>query len=307
MPSTAEIKTQVAHELEMRKRLAVPVMAGGVLYLIGAIILVSTSNSAPTVGVLQGLTPAISGVAQPAVSPRAAELKYTSHHAFALIAGSVLTAMALLVLTYLLLFLIDAVRFRRPQSFGAARTLVLVGGPALALVTVVREVALAIATHKFAVGHDLSNASVEKTVTKGTLVVVVGTLGPVAWLVLVVGMIPTLLNTVRVGLLPRWLGFLGIFSAVLILLGGATLELIPAFWLVMVGVLISGRWPKDPPAWEAGEARPWPSGAEQRAARQGARGKPATAVAGNGAGAPAPAQPAAPSSRRRRRKGRGAG
>ena len=119
-------------------------------------------------------------------------------------------------------------------------------------------------------------------------------------------MVVTLLNSLRTGLLPRWLAFLGMFSALLILLPnvGATLQLVPAFWLVMTGVLLSGRWPGgDPPAWEAGEARPWPSRAQMQAERR--KSAPAAAGANGGEVAPAPTTPSSSpstSSRKRRRK-----
>ena len=124
---------------------------------------------------------------------------------------------------------------------------------------------------------------------------------------------PADLGAMRVGLLTRWMGVLGIFSAVLIFLpiGGATLELVPSFWMVATAILYAGRWPNGmPAAWEAGEARPWPTQAQVRAERQAAAGqqngkrKPADepAPAGPEQVAPAPAQPAGGSSRRRRRK-----
>jgi hypothetical protein len=311
VPSTEDIRRQQDEEIRRRKQLATPVLAAGVLYFVGAIILIATSNGSPVVGLLQGTAPALRGEANPPVSPRAAEIKYTSHHALGLIAGSVCTALALLGLTALLVLLYDAARFRRPASWAPARMLAVVGGSLLAILTVAREVALTIKSHEFAVGLDHSDRAVEHMITKGTLVLAVGTLGPVAWLILLVGMIPILLNAMRVGLLPRWLAYLGMFSAILIVLGGATLEIVPALWLIACGALLAGRWPGgEPPAWAAGEARPWPTAAEQRAARQKAAGaKPAQAgaVAGGGnSGAPEPSRPArsAGSSRKRRRKGR---
>ena len=43
---------------------------------------------------------------------------------------------------------------------------------------------------------------------------------------------------------------------------------IRAFWLVAIGFLIAGRWPNGmPPAWQTGEAVPWPSQAELREQR----------------------------------------
>ena len=103
-------------ETARRSRLAVPAFAGGFLYLLSAIIISATLNGAPTVGLLQGLAPALSGVANPAVSPRTEEVKFISHHAFPLIAGSVLAAVAVDALTLVLLLLVDATRFRRARD-----------------------------------------------------------------------------------------------------------------------------------------------------------------------------------------------
>ncbi len=284
MPSAGEIRAQLAREIERRQRLAVPTLAGGVLYLLGTIILAATSKGAPTVGLVQGLKPAVSGVANPAVSPRATEVKYISHHAFGLIAGSIVTAIGLAALTLALLLLIDATRFRRPETWQAARPLVLIGGSLLAVVTIAHQVVSAIETHNFAVGHDFTNHAVEQALTKASPIVIAGTLGLVSWLALAAGMITTMLGSLRVGLLPRWVGYLGMFAALLIFLplGGALLEVIPAFWMVAVGILFSGKWSSgDPPAWAAGEARPWPTAAERRgAAQRGRNGAQAAPAAG---------------------------
>src|SRR5215470_17413111 len=113
MPSAGEIRAQVAVETARRQRLAVPTVASGILFLLGTIIIATTLSGAPSVGLLQGLAPAFSGEATPAESPRAAEVKFISHHAFGLIAGSVLTAFAIVVLTFVLMLLFDATRFRR--------------------------------------------------------------------------------------------------------------------------------------------------------------------------------------------------
>ncbi len=307
MPSQAEIREQVASEDHRRARLAVPAFGGGFLYLLSAIVITSTLNSLPTVGPLQGLAPALSGVAKPAVSPRTEEVKFISHHAFALIAGSVLAAIAVIILMLILLLLFDAASFRRPQMWPPARLLVLIGGLAVALASVAHEVVYAIETHNFAVGSDHTNHAVDQALTKSAANEIVAYLSLLAGLALVVGMVVVLINSLRTGLLPRWMAFLGMFSGLLILLPnvGATLQLVPAFWMVMMGLLYSKRWPGqpprggDPPAWEAGEARPWPTRAELQAER---RGQPLPAAAAAATPAPAPAPRA--SSRKRRRKGR---
>ena len=103
-----------------------------------------------------------------------------------------------------------------------------------------------------------------------------------------------MVNAMRVGLVTRWMGVLGIFTGILIFLpiGGATLEVVPAFWLVAMGILYIGKWPNgQPPAWESGEARPWPTRAQMREAASGPQ--PALAT-GGGDVTPAPTKPAGP-------------
>ncbi len=305
MASTAQIRQQVAWETERRSRLAVPAFAGGFLYLLGAISVANTLKGAPTVGLVQGLSPALRGVADPAVSPRVGEIKFISHHAFDLIAGSVLSAAAIVALTLILLLLVDATRFRRPASWAAGRPLVLAGGAAVAFVSVAHQVLSAIETHKFAVGSDHSITAADHALTQGTANVLFDYIDLLAGLALAVGMIAAMINARRVGLLPNWLSLLGILTAVLIFLplGGAELEIIPAFWMVMIGVLYVGKWPNgEPPAWAAGEARPWPSAAEVRAAKRGAPGKPALST---GAGDVAPEPAVIPASSRKRGRKRG--
>jgi MFS family permease len=311
MPSQSEISERIAHESDRRRRLSVPAFACGFLYLLSGIIISETLKGAPTVGLLQGIGPALSGVANPAVSPRAAEVKFISHHSLPLIAGSVIAGIAIGGLTLILLLLVDATRWRRPESWRAARPLVLFGGVAVALVSVAHQVLSALLTHHFVVGHDFSGHAVELALTKGTANELSDYLDLLAGFALAAGMIVTMLGAMRVGLLVRWAGVLGIFTGVLIFLpiGGATLEIVPAFWMVVMGMLYAERWPGgDPPAWSTGEARPWPSRADQRAAQEGGGGE---ALAGAGAGGGnAPVLPGAnlsgansSSGKRKRRRG----
>ncbi|HUB36984.1 MAG TPA: hypothetical protein VL972_09175 [Solirubrobacteraceae bacterium] len=292
MPSPSEIRDHVAREAERRTKLAVPSFAGGFLYFISAIMVTSTLSSAPTVGLIQGLTPALHGEANPAVSPRANEVKYISQHAFALIAASAVKAISLVALTFVLLLLLDAARFRRPETWRAARPLVLIGGFGLALVTLVHQIVGAARAHQFATGHDLSSHAVEKALTQGLVNVGSQYLDLLAALALMAGIIGVCVNAMRVGLLTRWMGVIGIFTGVLIFLpiGGATLEIVPAFWMLAMGILYMGRWPNgDPPAWAAGEARPWPTAAERRAEREEQSGE---GKSGNGKSAGADVAPA---------------
>src|SRR5580700_10626101 len=81
----ADVRRQLARESERRARLGVPAAAGGVLYLLSGIVISSALSGIPTVGVLQGVAPALRGEPNPPVSPRAAEVKFQSHHAIDLL------------------------------------------------------------------------------------------------------------------------------------------------------------------------------------------------------------------------------
>jgi hypothetical protein len=316
-PQRAEIAEQVARESSWRSRLGVPAVAGGVLYLLSGIIVSSVLSGAPTVGPLQAIGPALEGVANPAVSPRAPEVKFIHHHSTQLILGSLLAAIAIVVLTLILVLLVKATRFRRPNLSPAVLPLVIIGGTAVAIVTVGHQVVSAILTHNFVSGHDFSNHAVDQALTKGSANVATEYLDLIAGLTLAAGMFMAMLGAMRVGLINRWMAYLGMFSAFLIFLpiGGAELEVIPSFWMVAMGILYIGRWPNgEPPAWAAGEARPWPSPADVRAQREAARGSGAAdrngarardgkAPAGDTAPAPAP-RPKATSRRRRKRGAR---
>jgi hypothetical protein len=77
-------------------------------------------------------------------------------------------------------------------------------------------------------------------------------------LLLAAGFIWSALNAMKVGLLPRPLGYAGVLAGALIIFAiGPISFVIQGGWLVCAAVVISGRWPNDPPAWREGIAIPW--------------------------------------------------
>lgn len=79
-------------------------------------------------------------------------------------------------------------------------------------------------------------------------------------LCLIVGVVYAALWAMRVGLLTRFMGTLGLaLGAATIILGPIWSPLGLALWMGAVGLIYVDRWPGGrPPAWGAGEAIPWP-------------------------------------------------
>jgi hypothetical protein len=117
----------------------------------------------------------------------------------------------------------------------------------------------------------------------------------------------------RAGLMSQFMAILGVVAGALMVLKLMPLvpEIIQAFWLGAVGALYLGNWPGGRgPAWETGQADPWPTAAERRGLvpagdQDGGGARDKRAASGNGAVAEPPEPepvPQRPSSRKRRRK-----
>jgi hypothetical protein len=115
----------------------------------------------------------------------------------------------------------------------------------------------------------------------------------------------------RAGLMSQFMAVLGVIAGVLMVLRLMPLvpEIVEAFWLGAVGALFLGNWPGGRgPAWETGEADPWPSAAQRRGMAPAADDEPEPERTGaghepNGAGPRDPEQaPSRRSSRKRRRR-----
>ncbi|MET0836663.1 MAG: hypothetical protein ABWY95_07990 [Thermoleophilaceae bacterium] len=116
----------------------------------------------------------------------------------------------------------------------------------------------------------------------------------------------------RVGLLSPFIGILGVVTGALLVLQIVPLVpvIIEAFWLGAIGSLYLGNWPGGRgPAWETGEAEPWPTAAQRRGLepQPGAEQEQSGSLLGPPeTKEPEPSEPEPvperPSSRKRRRK-----
>ena len=220
-----------------------------------------------------GLTETLSRAAEPGPiggleSLRISTFEFYSDNAAAVLASSVVVGIGYFALGWALTYLAVAVRARRPEFPRILVYLPLVGGALQGLSTV-----LAAFGTNAAIGNFLDSArtvDAADDIAQSGLTLFAQLLGLPGALGLALAVVFVALNAMRVGLLTRFMGVLGIITGVLqILPFGGPLPVVQCFWLIMLAVLFSGRWPNGmPPAWRSGNAEPWPSSAairEQRA------------------------------------------
>ncbi|HYH58996.1 MAG TPA: DUF4386 family protein [Thermoleophilaceae bacterium] len=228
----------------------------------------------------------------------------------AYVGSSVVQAVGFLLLIPALMYLYRAVRYRRPETMSAAAVLLVLGGLTLAVTIVLRRIELVDIAEGFVpdsgdVGEEAAENEIEDNVSTALQGIGLGGALALAFSVVMIA-----LNAMRAGLLSRFMGILGIFvGAVFVIpLGTPILQL---FWLGALGALYLGRWPGGRgPAWQTGEAIPWPGASEQReeierrrAEREGVP-DPEPDADGSSDSEEAESEPERPASRKRRKKRR---
>jgi hypothetical protein len=186
------------------------------------------------------------------------------------VAASVLQALAVLLLAPIMYYVFRATRWRRSETPPIALILVLAGPVAAAVLSVATTLLQIHAATKFSHLGPLfpksANDHADHYIRQGAAPVV-GYLGLLAGFAVGAGVAVISLNAMRAGLLSKFMGILGVILGVLtaipIFFGGPSV--IQFFWLIALGILILDRWPGGRgPAWDSGEAIPWPTAADRR-------------------------------------------
>ena len=174
------------------------------------------------------------------------------------IVGAVCDLIGLLALGFLLNWLFDISRARNPGMRRVTRWLSSVGCAMAAVMAVADTVVLVGKANTFVTTGTQSYPQAY-TLTSGGLVILLQLLLQLGILLLTLGCIWTSLNAMRVGLLPRMIGYVGVIAGALFLFPiPVIVPVIQGFWLAAVAVTLWARWPSgDPPAWAAGESIPW--------------------------------------------------
>lgn len=208
--------------------------------------------------------------------------------------GSVVQAVGWLAVASTLVFLLGASRARNPRVPGFIRILAIVGGIGAALAGIVSAVVISIKANDF-VSHGNQTYEQAHAVTTSAAVVVPQIAVQASALLIAVSIVMVCMHAMRVGLLPRFLGYLGMFAGALVIIPIVQLPVVQAYWLAALAYLLSGRWPSGvPKAWETGRAEAWPTAAQVREQRNEAMGRQARSKPGRGKPAPEPKPEAEP-------------
>lgn len=202
-------------------------------------------------------------------------LRNVDAHRAARIVSNVLQAIGVGLLAVPLYFLYRAARARSEKMRGELIGLAIAGPLFLAVAAILSGITTLGAATDFVrddvprllangvdLGSDRANEVAEDTIQAQSLRALAAGLGFAGALAFLVGMFYTALHAMRTGLLTRFWGSLGLaLAAVSVFFFQFTL-----LWYVYLGLLLVGLLPgPKPPAWETGEAMPWPTPGEQAA------------------------------------------
>jgi hypothetical protein len=202
-----------------------------------------------------------------------------------------LQALSFFLIAAALYYLMRAVRHRRPELPSFMVGFLVVAPLALVVGGVIDQVSLRDAADAFtASGPETVRRAEDLLEDRAVLGAAIGSLGT---LCLAISFVFAGVNAMRVGLLSRFMGILGVIVGALLVLplvpGGQ--GVIQLFWLGALGVLFLGRWPGGRgPAWETGEAIEWPSGTARQGEPSSRIGEEPDAGRPNGGGTPTAAE-----------------
>lgn len=277
------VQEQLEREARQRPRTAAMAGLSAILIIGGPVYAQSDLASAPRPWLLDSL--ARLGEGGPIGRQESLKLpffEFVSDNVAALAISALLIGASILLLAGVMLFLARATQARGGPLPRVAPRLPLIGGLLFA--------GGGLITNTLGTSEHYDRMLEARTVDgiaavnsdPGTMLNLGQSLSAIGAITLAVGIVLICLHAMRVGLLTRFLGVLGILVGVILGFSpflGAGFSPVQMVWLLALAVLLAGRWPGgEPPAWVTGTAVPWPNPAEVREAREQAvrerRGEP---------------------------------
>lgn len=288
---TQDPEKTLAWERQHRTRAAIAAIIGAVGLLVYYIAFERLRSGYPSISGLDSLERLGNGsnVVTKLPSLRLEEFQYLQDNQLTIILIGVGAFIGYCGMAWAAGFLAVATRARTPEFRKFLIYIPIIGGVTLAVGTLIYRVSIVVLAGDFMDGpRTVAEATQLQTGTQQFAQI----LNALGGLLLAVGLVFVSLNAMRVGLLTKLFGYLGIVAGAMLVI--FPLPVVQVFWLAGIGFLFIGRFPGgDPPAWRTGKAEPWPSAvaaAQARAERAG--GAPATQ--------PAVPKPAGRSKRKKR-------
>jgi hypothetical protein len=308
VPATAD--ETLADEARRRKQAGAVAIVAGLLTIVSGALAAIVYSDKPTIALIDALREHLSAN-PPVPGLKVRQALFYDTNAVKVLLVSVLLALAAIAMGLALSHLYRSTKARRPELPSVAIVTAIAGASIVAVSELAIAISIVVEVHKLA-GSAHPTAAAARDALQPQAALVGGVLRQLGVVVLGAGWIIIALNAMRVGLLTRFMGVLGIIVGGLFIIPlGASLPIVQAFWLVALGALFLGYWPPGlPPAWVTGEAQPWPTQQElrdQRAERQAASrpSRPSRRQRPEPPETPAPEAPARPahsSSKKRKRK-----
>lgn len=299
----SDVEETLAREAEGRPRAGAAAIAAGALTLIGNILLTLLTRGGPSEGdgfisISESISMRLQGQGPQEESLLVKQVDYFGDKVLPLSLSTILTTLAAALAAYALVFIYRATAARVPETTRPGLIAAIAGGALFAVGHLVRE----IGTWAGASGFDGTTAESARDVFRDPVVAAAGLLEVLGSFGLALAFVLISLAAMRAGLLTRFMGILGVIVGALSVFQLDQPQIVRAFWLVMLGLIILRRNPGTPlPAWETGRAVPWPSQQQLAEARRAAQPDPEPSTDDDGNAENGAAQRPVKRKRKRRR------
>jgi hypothetical protein len=191
-------------------------------------------------------------------------LRHFDEHAPELLATSAAKALGVLLLVAAVPLIFAATRARKNDLSQVSLIMGMAGAVLYALGAIASAIAVATIASDFVSSGRQTGERADDLLNDPSLLLI-GAFASAGALALGFWFVMASLNAMRVGLVTRLMGVVGILlGPMLVLLPSRITDPVLVSWLGALGVLLLGYWPGGrPPAWERGEAVPWQSAREE--------------------------------------------
>ena len=221
---------------EQRRRIpaGVAAISAGILTIVGGAVTAAVFTDRPTVPVLDALNEHLdTGAAEPGLKAR--QVLWVDENAVKLVLLGVMLALAALAIGIALSYLYRSVKARRPELPRAVLIALVAGTALLSVASLVQAVGSVISAAAFADSAQ-QTAAAARDAQASQAVLAAGLMQVVGVFAFAVSFVLLALNGMRVGLLTRFMGVLGIIVGALFIIPlGSSLPIVQAFWLVRAG------------------------------------------------------------------------